>query len=138
MNFVDPNGEFGVFGAVLGAVTGVIGAISQGKTDTGSIAVAALVGAGQGLFGGNIFKGVKILGNVIKGSILGAGGDISGQLITRGPCDSINKMSVIRSGISGAIGGAFSIATGPTKLGQVAAASLGGPFSIAIGAIGSN
>jgi len=137
VNWSDPNGEFAVFGAGLGAITSVIGAISQGKTNVKDLAIAASVGAVQGFFGGNLFQGVKLLGNVTKGVLIGSLADVTGQKLSNPSC-SLNLNSVGQSAIAGAIGGGFANATGSSIPGQIAAASLAGKFALALSVISVN
>jgi hypothetical protein len=95
LTMTDPNGEFGIFGAIGGAILGGgIGAIvawSQGKSGAeiaaaaaGGAVTGALIGSGAGLIAGAIQAGTMTGGAAIAASAgVGAFGSASGNVVTQ-------------------------------------------------------
>jgi RHS repeat-associated protein len=101
--FVDPSGRCGFLisvcvGAVIGAVTGAAGAVAQGGSWQ-QVVKAAAVGAVGGAVAGLPGFGTRVL----VGTLIGAGSDLVGQLITNPDLSAVNWGSVIGAGAGGAL-----------------------------------
>jgi RHS repeat-associated protein len=121
VNLVDPEGQFGLAGAVVGLVAGAYGGFLGGIQSDNVYAgiVGGLAGAGVGTAVGAVLpSSSSIIGGVVGGSISGAfgggTGGIIGSLVDKSPCKSIDdviakgKKGAMFGGITGAIGGSVS------------------------------
>jgi RHS repeat-associated protein len=110
--FVDPNGKFGVPGAIVGGLIGgggaFVGALVQGESIGDALiagGIGAATGAAVGGFGG--------LGGIAAGAVIGGGTDLATQVVSvqRRGCElnwrSINWPAVAGSTVGGALSAGF-------------------------------
>ncbi|MFZ5697986.1 MAG: RHS repeat-associated core domain-containing protein [Pseudomonadota bacterium] len=141
VNYVDPAGHFGipgaVAGAVIGGITGAVGALATGGEWDDAL-LAGAVGAGEGALGG-FLPGSGLLGEVVKGAISGGIGDALGQAygIWQDPCQQFNYGSLVGSIVGGGSGGGRASGVGDDALDQVAGGILAATPALAGSAIGT-
>lgn len=102
VNFIDPNGQFGLVGAVIGGVAATVGTLATG----GSVS-EALVNGAIGAIAGAIPLGGTLVGAVLRGGALGGAANAAAQgaAIARDPCKSFNFGSLVGSAVGGALTG---------------------------------
>ena len=131
VNGVDPTGEFGIPGAIVGVVTGAYGGFLSGiqSGNIGAGVIGGIAGAAVGGVTGVVipqFSGV--LGGIIGGGVAGMLGGGAGAALSTylDPCSTGKDISdaasrgMLYGGITGALGGAFG--AGAASLGASGAA----------------
>ncbi|WP_371868768.1 RHS repeat-associated core domain-containing protein [Pseudoduganella ginsengisoli] len=112
LSMVDPTGEFGIPGAVAGAIIGGIGGAFGANATGGNVFRGAIIGATTGaLVGGSgAWLTGSVIGNVAIRVAAGSIGNLVGQAQNIGdPCfPGLNVGSVAGSAVGGAVGGVMS------------------------------
>ena len=98
VNLIDPTGEFGIFGAIIGAGFEAYNQINRGKFDPLKLLVAGAMGAVGG-------AGSGLISSTLLGAVAGAFNNLFQQDQDHHGC--INGWEVVRSGLLGATGGVF-------------------------------
>lgn len=136
LNYIDPDGRVGLPGALIGgligAASGVAGALVQGNTNVGILAASAgtgfvagaIAGSGAGLIAGAVANiGANLLGQVMGGAT---------------NASDFNVASALISGVSGTASAAMGLLPGLTSSltagGGLATSSL----DVLAGAVGAN
>ncbi|WP_227546118.1 NHL domain-containing protein [Marinobacter fonticola] len=136
VNFVDPNGQFGLPGAAIGGLIGGIsaftGALASGAT-LGEAAVAGAVGVGTGAIQGAL-GGMGI----VSSAVLGGLSNLAAQMyVNRTDGDPCNNGSVNWGSVAGSTVGAGWAAGITRGAGAVSGGVIGWGPSAASGAIGT-
>jgi RHS repeat-associated protein len=89
ISYTDPTGlaVAQVLGAIVGGITGAIGAASNCDATWGDIALGAAAGAGTGFLTGGVSVAGTLLASVGRNALYGGLGNAAGQLATSGSVD---------------------------------------------------
>ncbi len=155
VNLIDPTGEFGISGAVLGialgASSGLASGIASGDPSAGFWSGAAGAVAG-GIAGGAVGffapNASPVVGGMIGGLVAGATGGAVNLRLSKGPCANISEYAnaVVFGGFQGAVfggigGGIISSAATVGASGtavEIAAPLITMPVSLAVDVVTSN
>jgi RHS repeat-associated protein len=132
LNFVDPNGQFGITGIVIGGIAGAYGGFLSGIT-SGSI-TSRIIGGVSGAIVGSIVGSFmpqtsSVAGSIVGGAISGFFGGASGGIIKKAissPCASVKDIA--KSGVKGASIGALTGLIGGSVAGGAASVGATGPI----------
>ena len=135
--FVDPSGEYGLLGAVIGGVSSAVGTAATGGS-VQDIAINGLIGMVAGFVPG----GGVLVGAVIRGTAIGAGSNLAAQAVTvaADPAMGIRNLnlgSVVGSAIGGALTAGRSYSVGGSRAAIISTASSNAAISATSGAIGT-
>jgi len=144
VNYLDPNGKFGVPGAIIGGVIGsVSNAIGSAATGAsfGDVAAAAAIGALSGAAAG-MLPGTGLLAQMLKGGAIGGAENALAQNagMAADQCQKFNMGSFLGTVIGGVLGaGKANVlgGAGNSSAGRVSGAALAGGMSLSAGAIGT-
>lgn len=103
VNVVDPHGEFGWFGAIVGGIAGAVSGAISGSANGGG-AAGAIAGGVTGLFAGAAVGAINLsassaVGAMVGGAVGGAIGSTAAQLMTTG---TVNPGAVVGAAVTGA------------------------------------
>jgi RHS repeat-associated protein len=139
INFIDPNGQFGLAGAIVGGIFGgVIGGINAGLSggSVGAGIITGLVGgavAGAfpvGLFGSMTISNGAAAGILVGaagfGATVGAAGEIANQRINGDCFDGMKVGAAAFGGAIGGIAGGFGALAGAGKIATAVISSVFG------------
>ena len=138
LKYIDPTGEVGIVGAVVGGVSSAVGTLAAG----GSYQEAAVNGA-IGTLTGALPGAGSLVGSIIQSAGVGAVGNALGQgiQIAKDDCKTsadFNVGSVIGSAIGGALTGGRAFPNGNGTAVQVGIAPSNAIISAATGAVGTS